>query len=146
MWTDPKTKEKITVRELKARYHIEGEISVPYKNGEPQFDKYSIFKTKVEYKNDYVYSGKGGLKDLHNSANEKLAKEINKDNLNPQINDPIVAMRDYIENAANDGKRVKGCRNTLHEARDGETIYVVPDFINSIFTHNGGRSIAAVVQ
>ena len=58
----------------------------------------------------------------------------------------LYVARDYIENAAVDGSRVSGARNTYHESMDGETIYVVPDFIHSICTHNGGRSVAALVQ
>ena len=142
MWKDPKTGVKISVRDLKKKYKIKGEIRVKYRDGEPIFDKSnSLGTTTVEYKQNYNYKD---LKDLHNPVNENLSREswvktkINKKAVNPT--------RDYIENAAVDGSRVSGARNTYHESMDGETIYVVPDFIHSICTHNGGRSVAALVQ
>ena len=142
MWRDPKTGVKTSVRELKKKYKIKGEIKVKYRDGEPIFDKSnSLGTTTVEYKQNYNYKN---LKDLHNPVNENLAKEswvktkIDKSAVNPT--------RDYVENAAVDGSRVSGARNTYHESMDGETIYVVPDFIHSICTHNGGRSVAALVQ
>ena len=142
MWTDPKTGVKTSVRDLKKKYKIKGEIRVKYRDGEPIFDKSnSLGTTTVEYKQNYNYKD---LKDLHNPVNENLSREswvktkINKKAVNPT--------RDYIENAAVDGSRVSGARNTYHESMDGETIYVVPDFIHSICTHNGGRSVAALVQ
>ena len=142
MWTDPKTGVKTSVRDLKKKYKIKGEIKVKYRDGEPIFDKSnSLGTTTVEYKQNYNYKD---LKDLHNTVNENLSREswvktkINKKAVNPT--------RDYIENAAVDGSRVSGARNTYHESMDGETIYVVPDFIHSICTHNGGRSVAALVQ
>ncbi len=142
MWTDPKTGVKTSVRDLKKKYKIKGEIKVKYRDGEPIFDKSnSLGTTTVEYKQNYNYKD---LKDLHNPVNENLSREswvktkINKKAVNPT--------RDYIENAAVDGSRVSGARNTYHESMDGETIYVVPDFIHSICTHNGGRSVAALVQ
>ena len=142
MWTDPKTGVKTSVRDLKKKYKIKGEIKVKYRDGEPIFDKSnSLGTTTVEYKLNYNYKD---LKDLHNPVNENLSREswvktkINKKAVNPT--------RDYIENAAVDGSRVSGARNTYHESMDGETIYVVPDFIHSICTHNGGRSVAALVQ
>lgn len=142
MWRDPKTGVKTSVRELKKKYKIKGEIKVKYRDGEPIFDKSnSLGTTTVEYKQNYNYKN---LKDLHNPVNENLAKEswvkskIDKSAVNPT--------RDYVENAAVDGSRVSGARNTYHESMDGETIFVVPDFIHSICTHNGGRSVAALVQ
>ena len=142
MWKDPKTGVKISVRDLKKKYKIKGEIRVKYHDGEPIFDKSnSLGTTTVEYKQNYNYKD---LKDLHNPVNENLSREswvkskIDKSAVNPT--------RDYIENAAVDGSRVTGARNTYHESMDGETIYVVPDFIHSICTHNGGRAVAALVQ
>ena len=142
IWTDPKTGVKTSVRDLKKKYKIKGEIRVKYRDGEPIFDKSnSLGTTTVEYKQNYNYKN---LKDLHNPVNENLAKEswvktkIDKSAVNPT--------RDYVENAAVDGSRVSGARNTYHESMDGQTIYVVPDFIHSICTHNGGRSVAALVQ
>lgn len=142
MWKDPKTGVKISVRDLKKKYKIKGEIRVKYRDGEPIFDKSnSLGTTTVEYKQNYNYKD---LKDLHNPVNENLSREswvkakIDKSAVNPT--------RDYIENAAVDGSRVSGARNTYHESMDGETIYVVPDFIHSICTHNGGRAVAALVQ
>lgn len=131
-----------SVRDLKKKYHIEGELRVRYRDGEPIFDKSnSLASTKVEYKQHYNYKD---LKDLHDPITENLSKEkwvqekIDKKAINPT--------RDYIENAAVDGSRVSGARNTYHEAMDGETIYIVPDFIHQICTHNGGRSVASLVQ
>lgn len=142
MWKDPKTGVKISVRDLKKKYKIKGEIRVKYRDGEPIFDKSnSLGTTTVEYKQNYNYKD---LKDLHNPVNENLSREswvktkLDKSAVNPT--------RDYIENAAVDGSRVSGARNTYHESMDGETIYVVPDFIHSICTHNGGRAVAALVQ
>ena len=63
---------------------------------------------------------------------------MNKKAVNP--------VRDFVENSAIDGSRVSGARNTYHEAMDGKTIYVVPDFIHNICTHNGGRSVAELVK
>ena len=142
MWKDPKTGVKTSVRELKKKYKIKGEVKVKYRDGEPIFDKSnSLGTTTVEYKQNYNYKN---LKDLHNPINENLSKEswvktkVDKSAVNPT--------RDYVENAAVDGSHVSGARNTYHESMDGETIYVVPDFIHSICTHNGGRSVAALVQ
>ena len=142
MWTDPKSGMKTSVRELKKKYGIRGELRVRYQDGEPIFDtSNSLGITKVEFKQNYNYKD---LKDLHNPVNENLSKEPwVKAHVNNKAADPT---RDYIENAAVDGSRVSGARNTYHESMDGETIYVVPDFIHSICTHNGGRSLAAVVQ
>lgn len=142
VWTDPKTKIKTTVGELRKKYNIKDEIKVLYKDGEPIFDdKIILGKTKVEYKSNYNYKK---LKDLHNPINENIPNEAwAKGKLNSEAVNPA---RDFVENAAVDGTRVSGARNTYHEAWDGETIYVVPDFIHSICTHNGGRSIAALVQ
>ena len=70
----------------------------------------SLGTTTVEYKQNYNYKD---LKDLHNPVNENLSREswvktkINKKAVNPT--------RDYIENAAVDGSRVSGARNTYHE-------------------------------
>lgn len=131
-----------SVRDLKRKYNIKGELRVQYRDGEPIFDKSnSLASIKIEYKQNYNYKD---LKDLHDPINEKLSKEkwvqakADKKAINPT--------RDYIENAAVDGSRVSGARNTYHEAMDGETIYIVPDFIHQICTHNGGRSVAALVQ
>lgn len=142
VWEDQKTHIKMSVKDLKKKYKIKGEIRVKYRDGEPIFDKSnSLGTTTVEYKPNYNYKD---LKDLHNSVNENLAKKPwIKAKVNEKATDPV---RDYIENAATDGSRVSGARNTYHEARDGETIYLVPDFIHDICKHNGGRSVAALVQ
>ena len=142
VWKDPKTGIKTSVKELKKKYKIKGELKVKYQDGEPVFDRSNCLgTTKVEYKQDYNYKE---LKDLHNSVNENLSKEAwIKGHVDNKAVNPT---RDYVENAAVDGSRVSGARNTYHESMDGETIYVVPDFIHSICTHNGGRSLAAVVQ
>lgn len=142
VWTNPKTGIKTSVRDLKRKYRIKGELKVKYQDGEPIFDSSnSLGITKVEYKQNYNYKD---LKDLHNPVNENLSKEPwVKTHVDSKAANPT---RDYIENAAVDGSRVSGARNTYHESMDGETIYVVPDFIHSICTHNGGRSLAAVVQ
>ena len=142
MWKDPKTGIKTSVKELKKRYKIKGELKVKYQDGEPVFDRSNCLgTTRIEYKQGYNYKE---LKDLHNSVNENLSKESwVKGHVDNKAVNPT---RDYVENAAVDGSRVSGARNTYHESMDGETIYVVPDFIHSICTHNGGRSLAAVVQ
>lgn len=143
VWTDPKTKQKITVGQLRKKYNINQPICVKYKNGEPDFSNYAIGKVGVKYEPHYRYSGQNGLIDLHNQAMEKLQKsgwqknKWNKDAINP--------VADIKENMDNKGNYVRGCRNTFHEARDGETILIVPDFINNVCSHNGGRSIAAAV-
>lgn len=131
-----------SVKELKKKYKIKGELKIRYIDGEPIFDKNSCLgKTSVEYKPEYNYKN---IKDLHNDINENLAKEPwMKGRMNNRTVDPV---RDYIENAAVDGTRISGARNTYHEAMDGETIYIVPDFIHDICKHNGGRSLAALVQ
>lgn len=139
-WTDPKTHEKMTVKELRKKYKISDPIQVVYKNGEPIFDKYSIAETKTTYMKNYNY---GNLKDLHDPVNDNLSRELDSSLLDKSAPNPV---RDYVENAANDGSRCSGCRNTYHEKRDGRTIQVVPDFIHSICTHNGGRSMAAILQ
>lgn len=130
-----------TVRELKKKYHIKGELRVKYVDGEPIFDKTnSLGTTKFEYKQEYDYKK---LK-LHDKVTENLEKEpwiqgkLNEKAINP--------VREYVENSAVDGTRVAGARNTYHEARDGETIYIVPDFIHGICKHNGGRAVARLVQ
>lgn len=139
-WTDPKTGETMTVKELRKKYKIAKPIQVEYKNGEPIFDSYSVAETKTLYKENYNYSN---LKDLHNPVNDNLNRELDPSLLDQSATNPA---RDFVENTANDGSRCSGCRNTYHEKRDGETIQVVPDFIHSICTHNGGRSLAAIVQ
>lgn len=73
MWKDPKTGVKISVRDLKKKYKIKGEIRVKYRDGEPIFDKSnSLGTTTVEYKQNYNYKD---LKDLHNPVNENLSRE-----------------------------------------------------------------------
>lgn len=130
-----------TVKELKKKYHIKGELRVKYVDGEPIFDKTnSLGTTKFEYKQEYDYKK---IK-LHDKVTENLEKEpwlqgkLNEKAINP--------VREYVENTAVDGTRVSGARNTYHEARDGETIYLVPDFIHKICNHNGGRAVARLVQ
>ena len=130
-----------TVKELKKKYHIKGELRVKYVDGEPIFDKTnSLGTTKFEYKQEYDYKK---IK-LHDKVTENLEKEpwlqgkLNEKAINP--------VREYVENTAVDGTRVSGARNTYHEARDGETIYIVPDFIHKICNHNGGRAVARLVQ
>jgi hypothetical protein len=133
-----------SVKELKKKYKIKGELKIRYIDGEPIFDKNSCLgKTSVEYKPEYNYKD---ITELHNSVNEKLTKKPEpwmKGKMNKKANNPV---RDLIENTAVDGSRVSGARNTYHEAMDGETIYIVPDFIHDICTHNGGRSLATLVQ
>lgn len=130
-----------TVKELKKKYHIKGELRVKYVDGEPIFDKTnSLGTTKFDYKQEYDYKK---IK-LHDKVTENLEKEpwlqgkLNEKAINP--------VREYVENTAVDGTRVSGARNTYHEARDGETIYIVPDFIHKICNHNGGRAVARLVQ
>lgn len=140
IWTDPKTGQKKTVRQLREMYNIKDPIEIPYRDGEPDFSKYAFAKVKVEYKNDIDYRD---LKGLHDQVNEKLSKEewVAKRAHKGEI-DPT---RDLIENMTVDGKYKRGCRNTYHETWDGETILIVPDFINSTCTHNGGRALAQIV-
>ena len=140
IWTDRKTGESMPVRKWCEKYNIKKTIEVKYKNGEPTYDEYSIAQTKVPYKENYNYSD---IKDLHNPVNDNLKSELDPSVLDQSAANPV---RDYVENTANDGSRKLGCRNTYHEKRDGETIQVVPDFIHSICTHNGGRSLAKMVQ
>lgn len=140
IWTDRKTGESMPVRKWREKYNIKKPIEVKYKNGEPTYDEYSIAQTKVPYKENYNYSD---IKDLHNPVNDNLKSELDPSVLDQSAANPV---RDYVENTANDGSRKLGCRNTYHEKRDGETIQVVPDFIHSICTHNGGRSLAKMVQ
>ena len=130
-----------TVKELKKKYHIKGELRVKYVDGEPIFDKTnSLGTTKFEYKQEYDYKK---IK-LHDKVTENLEKEpwlqgkLNEKAINP--------VREYVENTAVDGTCVSGALNTYHEARDGETIYIVPDFIHDICKHNGGRAVARLVQ
>ena len=132
--------DRMTVREWRKKYKISEPIKVEYKNGEPIYDPYSIAETKVPYKECYNYKD---IKDLHDPVNNNLKRELDPSLLNQSAADPV---RDYIENTANDGSRSLGCRNTYHEKRDGETIQIVPDFIHKICTHNGGRSLASLVQ
>lgn len=139
-WINRRTHEVVRVRDLRKKYKIAEPIKVEYRNGEPIFDKYSIAETKVPYKENYDY---GNLEDLHNPVNDNLNKELSPSLLDKSAVNPA---RDYVENAANDGSRCHGCRNTYHEKRDGETIQAIPDFIHDICSHNGGRSLAALVQ
>lgn len=132
--------DRMTVREWRKKYKISEPIKVEYKNGEPIYDPYSIAETKVPYKECYNYKD---IKELHDPVNNNLKRELDPSLLNQSAADPV---RDYIENTANDGSRNQGCRNTYHEKRDGETIQIVPDFIHKICTHNGGRSLASLVQ
>ena len=139
IWKDPKT-GKMKVKEWRKKYKIANPIQVEYKNGEPIFDSYSVAETKTLYKENYNYSE---LKDLHNPVNDNLNRELDPSLLDQSATNPA---RDFVENTANDGSRCPGCRNTYHEKRDGETIQTIPDFIHSICTHCGGRSLAAIVQ
>ena len=83
-----------SVKELKKKYKIKGELKIRYIDGEPIFDKNSCLgKTSVEYKQKYNYKN---IKDLHNDINENLAKEPwMKGRMNNRTVDPV---RDYIEN------------------------------------------------
>lgn len=141
IWTDPKTREKMTVGELRKKYNIKESIVIPYHDGEPDFSKYAIGKVKVDYRDNIDYKD---LKGLHDQATVKLGQQdwVRQN----QRNDVINPTRDVIENMSSDGKYKRGCRNTYHETWDGTTILVVPDFINSACTHNGGRALAQIVQ
>ena len=141
VWTDKKTGQRMTVGELRKKYNIKEPITIPYRNGEPDFSNYAFGKVKVNYADDIDYKD---LKGLHDQANVKLSNE--KWVKERQRDDAINPARDLIENMTTDGQYKKGCRNTFHETWDGETILIVPDFINDICTHNGGRALAQIVQ
>ena len=141
VWKDKKTGKTMTVGELRKKYNIKDPIVIPYRNGEPDFSKYAFGKVKVNYTDDIDYKD---LKGLHDQANVKLSNEqwIKQ----RQHNDAANPARDLIENMTVDGQYKKGCRNTYHETWDGETILIVPDFINDVCTHNGGRALAQIVK
>ena len=141
VWKDKKTGKTMTVGELRKKYNIKDPIVIPYRNGEPDFSKYAFGKVKVNYTDDIDYKD---LKGLHDQANVKLSNEqwVKQ----RQHNDAANPARDLIENMTIDGKYKKGCRNTYHETWDGETILIVPDFINDVCTHNGGRALAQIVR
>ena len=141
VWKDKKTGQTMTVGELRKKYNIKEPIVIPYRNGEPDFSKYAFGKVKVNYTDDIDYKD---LKGLHDQANVKLSNEqwIKQ----RQHNDAANPARDLIENMTVDGQYKKGCRNTYHETWDGETILIVPDFINDVCTHNGGRALAQIVK
>ena len=141
VWKDKKTGETMTVGELRKKYNIKDPIVIPYRNGEPDFSKYAFGKVKVNYTDDIDYKD---LKGLHNQANVKLSNEqwVKQ----RQHNDAANPARDLIENMTIDGQYKKGCRNTYHETWDGETILIVPDFINDVCTHDGGRALAQIVK
>ena len=141
VWKDKKTGETMTVGELRKKYNIKDPIVIPYRNGEPDFSKYAFGKVKVNYTDDIDYKD---LKGLHDQANVKLSNEqwVKQ----RQHNDAANPARDLIENMTVDGQYKKGCRNTYHETWDGETILIVPDFINDVCTHNGGRALAQIVK
>ena len=141
VWKDKKTGQTMTVGELRKKYNIKEPITIPYRNGEPDFSNYAFGKVKVNYADDIDYKD---LKGLHNQANVKLSNE--KWVKERQRNNAVNPTRDLIENMTTDGQYKKGCRNTYHETWDGETILIVPDFINDICTHNGGRALAKIVQ
>ena len=140
-WLDKKTGQRMTVGELRKKYNIKDPIVIPYRNGEPDFSNYAFGKVKVNYTDDIDYKD---LKGLHDQANVKLSNEqwVKQ----RQHNDAVNPTRDLIENMTVDGQYKKGCRNTYHETWDGETILIVPDFINDICTHNGGRALAQIVK
>ena len=141
VWKDKKTGKTMTVGELRKKYNIKDPIVIPYRNGEPDFSKYAFGKVKVNYTDDIDYKD---LKGLHDQANVKLSNEqwVKQ----RQHNDAANPARDLIENMTVDGQYKKGCRNTYHETWDGETILIVPDFINDVCTHNGGRALAQIVK
>ena len=141
VWKDKKTGKTMTVGELRKKYNIKEPIVIPYRNGEPDFSKYAFGKVKVNYTDGIDYKD---LKGLHDQANVKLSNEqwVKQ----RQHNDAANPARDLIENMTIDGKYKKGCRNTYHETWDGETILIVPDFINDVCTHNGGRALAQIVK
>ena len=141
VWKDKKTGETMTVGELRKKYNIKDPIVIPYRNGEPDFSKYAFGKVKVNYTDGIDYKD---LKGLHDQANVKLSNEqwVKQ----RQHNDAANPARDLIENMTVDGQYKKGCRNTYHETWDGETILIVPDFINDVCTHNGGRALAQIVK
>ena len=141
VWKDKKTGKTMTVGELRKKYNIKEPIVIPYRNGEPDFSKYAFGKVKVNYTDNIDYKD---LKGLHNQANVKLSNEqwVKQ----RQHNDAANPARDLIENMTVDGQYKKGCRNTYHETWDGETILIVPDFINDVCTHNGGRALAQIVK
>lgn len=141
VWKDKKTGKTMTVGELRKKYNIKEPIVIPYRNGEPDFSKYAFGKVKVNYTDDIDYKD---LKGLHDQANVKLSNEqwVKQ----RQHNDAANPARDLIENMTVDGQYKKGCRNTYHETWDGETILIVPDFINDVCTHNGGRALAQIVK
>lgn len=141
VWKDKKTGISMTVGELRKKYNIKDPIVIPYKDGEPDFSKYAFGKVKVNYANDIDYKK---LKGLHDQANEKLKNEAWVKQR--RHNDEVDPTRDLIENMTVDGQYKRGCRNTYHETWDGETIQIVPDFINDACTHNGGRALAQIVQ
>ena len=141
VWKDKKTGKTMTVGELRKKYNIKEPIVIPYRNGEPDFSKYAFGKVKVNYTDGIDYKD---LKGLHDQANVKLSNEqwVKQ----RQHNDAANPARDLIENMTVDGQYKKGCRNTYHETWDGETILIVPDFINDVCTHNGGRALAQIVK
>lgn len=140
VWTDKKTGLSMTIGELRKKYNIKDPIVIPYKDGEPDFSKYAFGKVRVNYTKDIDYKN---LQGLHNQANERLKGEtwVKQRRHNNEV-DPT---RDLIENMTVDGQYKRGCRNTYHETWDGETILIVPDFINDACTHNGGRALARIV-
>ena len=141
VWKDKKTGKTMTVGELRKKYNIKEPIVIPYRNGEPDFSKYAFGKVKVNYTDGIDYKD---LKGLHDQANVKLSNEqwVKQ----RQRNEAANPARDLIENMTVDGQYKKGCRNTYHETWDGETILIVPDFINDVCTHNGGRALAQIVK
>ena len=141
VWKDKKTGKTMTVGELRKKYNIKEPIVIPYRNGEPDFSKYAFGKVKVNYTDGIDYKD---LKGLHDQANVKLGNEqwVKQ----RQRNEAANPARDLIENMTVDGQYKKGCRNTYHETWDGETILIVPDFINDVCTHNGGRALAQIVK
>lgn len=134
-----------TVREWRSLFNIKHPIVVRYKDGEPDFSKYSFREVKVVYTDDMDYSN---LNDLHDQVNEILPNEewVKKRQRKGTSLDRIPLMRDLIENMDSQGNYKSGCYNVYHEVRNGETVQIVPDFIHKLCKHNGGRSLARIVQ
>ena len=109
-----------------------------------------VFENAVNnmVKSEAMYQKKESDENNLYSRNINFEKkvELTNPNLKEIINPDQTDVREYVENTAVDGTRVSGARNTYHEARDGETIYIVPDFIHKICNHNGGRAVARLVQ
>lgn len=136
--------EEMSIADWKKRFCIgQDSLQIQYKNGEPDFRKYSPVKVKVEYKPEYDYDD---IECLHDPVIERLAKEapyIFAKEMRGDVANPITDRREHL---ALDGSYPKYAYNVFHEARDGETVFLVPNFIHKICTHTGGRKLARIVQ